>query len=41
MTRHEYEMKISEILDSALNELSPEQFQMLLDNIEFIVQDYE
>lgn len=41
MTRNEYEQKIIEVLDSALNELSPEAFQKLIDNIGFILQDYE
>ena len=41
MTKHAYEMEIQELLDSALNELSPEVFNALLDDIRMILSDYE
>ncbi len=41
MTSYEYVNKISEILDDALNKLSPEAFNMLLDNVSILLEDYE
>ena len=41
MTSYEYADKISEILDDALNKLSPEAFNMLLDNVSMLLEDYE
>jgi hypothetical protein len=41
MTSYEYLNKIIEILDDALNNLSPDAFRRLLDNIGGIVDDYE
>ena len=41
MTSYEYADKISEILDDALNKLSPEAFKRLLDNVSMLLEDYE
>lgn len=41
MTKNGYEMQIQELLDSALNELSSEVFNALLDDIRMILSDYE
>lgn len=41
MTSYEYVNKISEILDDALNKLSPEAFKRLLDNVSMMIEDYE
>lgn len=41
MTRLEYEEKIEEILDEALNNLSPDAFRRLIDDLLFRLEDYE
>lgn len=41
MNSYEYADKISEILDDALNKLSPEAFKRLLDNVSMLLEDYE
>lgn len=41
MTSYEYINKIEEILDDALNKLSPEAFRKLLDNLNMALEDYE
>lgn len=41
MTRYEYGYEFQELLDKALNELSPEVFDALLDDIGMILCDYE
>lgn len=41
MTSYEYAEKISELLDDALNKLSPEAFERLLDSVSMILSDYE
>lgn len=40
-TSYEYITKIEEILDDALNQLSPKVFEILLDNISMLLADYE
>lgn len=39
-TKYDYENEITELLDNALNELKPDSFKMLLDNIQMIIEDY-
>ena len=41
MTRYEYGYEFQELLDKALNELSQEVFDALLDDISMIICDYE
>ena len=41
MTKNAYVLEIQELLDQALNELSPEVFNALLDDISMIMSDYE
>jgi len=41
MTKNAYVLEIQELLDKALNELSPEVFNTLLDDISMIMSDYE
>lgn len=41
MTKNAYVLEIQELLDKALNELSPEVFNALLDDISMIMSDYE
>ena len=41
MTRLEYAEKIEEILDDALNNLSPDAFKKLIDDLSFRLEDYE
>lgn len=40
-TSYEYECTIEEILDDALNKLSHEAFERLLDGISMMLADYE
>lgn len=40
-TKYEFECAFEELLDNALNTLSPEAFKGLLDSISMIVSDYE
>lgn len=40
-TRIEYEREFEELMDSALNELSPTAFNGLLDSISMMLSDYE
>lgn len=37
MSIYDYEQEIEEILDKALNNLSPEDYEMLLDDIDKLV----
>lgn len=39
-TRYDYEDKINELLDEALNKLSPEEFEQLLDSISMMLADH-
>lgn len=41
MTSYEYLNKIIEILDDALNNLSPDAYRRLLDNLSDTIDDYE
>lgn len=38
---YDYERDVEELLDDALNNLKPEYFQKLLDDISMIISDYE
>lgn len=40
-TRYDFEKSIEELLDEALNTLSPDSFRGLLDSISMILEDYE
>ena len=40
-TRYEFEMEFQELMDAALNELSPAQFKRLKEDVTMILQDYE
>lgn len=39
-TRYDYEDEINELLDDALNELSPEEYDLLLDHISMMLADH-
>ena len=39
MSIYDYEQEIEEILDKALNNLSPEDYEMLLDDIDKLLAD--
>lgn len=39
MTKYDYELQVEELLDSALNELSPKAYAELMDSIRFMVDD--
>lgn len=41
MDKIEYVNKISDLLDSALNELSPADFSFVLDIVVELIEDYE
>ena len=41
MNGYEYANQIQEILDDALNKLSPDGFNRLLDNLRLMLEDYE
>ena len=40
-TLYEYETDFEELMDSALNDLSPSEFNKFLDSISMILADYE
>lgn len=40
-TKYDYEHEFEELMDSALNELSPKAFEGLKDDISMILSDYE
>ena len=40
-TLYDFEAAISDLLDNALNELPPEQFERLLDSISIMLADYD
>lgn len=40
-SKYDFERAIEELLDEALNTLSPESFKGLLDSISIILGDYE
>ena len=40
-TLYEFEMEFQEMMDTALNELPPAQFERLKDDVSMILQDYE
>ena len=40
-TLYEFENAFSELMDEALNVLSPAQFEKLKDSVEMILEDYE
>lgn len=41
MTLYEFDTEFEELMDKALNELSPKQFEKFLDDISMIISDYE
>lgn len=40
-TLYEFETAFQELMDTALNTLSPEQFEKLKDSVLMILEDYE
>ena len=40
-TLYEFESAFEELMDSAQNELSPEQFEKFRDSVSMILSDYE
>lgn len=40
MDRIDYQVKISEILDEALSELDTDEFDILIDRIKEVIEDY-
>ena len=40
-TLYEFETAFSELMDAALNALSPEQFDKFVDSVSMILADYE
>ena len=38
---YDFETEFEEMMDEALNELSPEQFEKLKDSISMVLADYE
>lgn len=40
-TRYDFEEEFTELMDQALNTLSPEQFEQLKDSIDIILATYE
>ena len=40
-TRYELETALQDLIDKALNELSPEEFNMFIDTASEIIADYE
>lgn len=40
-TLYDFECKFEELMDTALNNLSPSAFERLKDNINMILEDYE
>lgn len=41
MSLYEFDTRFEELLDEALNELSPKQFAKFLDDISMILSDYD
>ena len=41
MSLYEFDTRFEELLDEALNELSPKQFEKFLDDISMILSDYD
>ena len=41
MSLYEFDRSFEELLDDALNELSPKQFAQFLDDISMILSDYD
>ena len=39
-TKYDYEYEFEELMDSALNELSPKSFSGLVDSISMMLEDY-
>ena len=40
-TRYEFEIALQDLFDKALNELSPEDFDVFLDTVSEVIADYE
>ena len=40
-TLYDFETAFTELMDTALNELSPEQFEKFKDSVSMILSDYE
>ena len=40
MDRIDYQVKISEILDEALNELDTDDFDILIESVKEVIEDY-
>ncbi len=40
-TLYDFETAFSELMDAALNALSPEQFERFKDSVSMILEDYE
>ena len=40
-TLYEFETAFEELMDDALNKLSPEQFEKFKDSVSMILEDYE
>lgn len=41
MSLYDFDRRFEELLDDALNELSPKQFEKFLDDISMILSDYD
>ena len=41
MSLYDFDNAFTELMDKALNELSPKQFNMFLDDVSMILSDYE
>ena len=41
MSIYEFESEFEELMDKALNELSPREFKIFLDHIDQIIVDYQ
>ena len=41
MSLYDFDRRFEELLDDALNELSPKQFEQFLDDISMILSDYD
>lgn len=41
MTLYDFEQEFTELMDKALNDLSPQQFKIFLDDLSIIISDYE
>ena len=41
MTLYDFEQEFTELMNKALNDLSPQQFKIFLDDLSIIISDYE